>query len=180
MDILTTEIEGLLLIQPRVFEDDRGHFMEFFRKDKIREVGIGFEFVQENESRSKKNVLRGLHYQEPPFEQGKLVRVVSGMAQDVALDIRKNSSTYGQWYSHKLSEENKTMLWIPPGFAHGFLALEDDTVLQYKCTAYYNRDSERSIRWNDPQLAIRWQVPNPLLSDKDRNAALFNQLITNF
>jgi dTDP-4-dehydrorhamnose 3,5-epimerase len=180
MEILRTGIDGLLLIQPQIFEDERGHFMEFFRKDRLREMGMAFEFVQENESRSQKKVLRGLHYQEPPFEQGKLVRVVCGKVQDVAVDIRKSSPTFGRWFSHLLSGENRTMLWIPPGFAHGFLALEDDTVFQYKCTGYYNKDSERSIRWNDPQLAIDWMVRDPLISEKDSDATLFNQLRTNF
>jgi dTDP-4-dehydrorhamnose 3,5-epimerase len=180
MEILTTEIEGLFLFQPQVFEDERGYFLEFFRKDQIWELGINLEFVQENESRSKKNVLRGLHFQEPPFEQGKLVRVVSGKVQDVAVDLRRNSATFGQWFSHVLSDENKTLLWIPPGFAHGFLALMENTVFQYKCTGYYNSDSEKSIRWNDPQLAIHWEVKDPLISEKDRNAPLFFQLQTNF
>jgi dTDP-4-dehydrorhamnose 3,5-epimerase len=180
MEILTTGIEGLFLIQPQVFEDERGCFFESYRKDQLRKVGIEPEFVQENESHSKKNVLRGLHFQEPPYEQGKLVRVVSGKVQDVAVDLRRKSATFGQWYSHVLSDENKTLLWIPPGFAHGFLALEDETVFQYKCTGYYNKNSENSIRWNDPDLAIKWEVIDPLISEKDRNAPLFYQLRTNF
>ncbi len=168
-------MEGLLIIRPRVFEDDRGYFFESFRLDKMRESGVTLDFVQDNESKSQKGVLRGLHFQNPPFEQGKLVRVVKGAVLDVAVDIRRDSQTYGEWLSQELSEDNKTMLWIPPGFAHGFLTLKDDTIFQYKCTNYYNKESEGSIRWNDPDLNIDWGVENPVVSEKDRTAPFFSE-----
>ena len=175
-----SKIDGLLIIQPRVFEDDRGYFFESFRLDKLRELGIDLDFVQDNESKSQKGVLRGLHFQNPPYEQGKLIKVVKGAVIDVAVDIRKKSPTYGQWISHELSEYNKTMFWIPPGFAHGFLTLEDDTIFQYKCTNYYNKESEDSIRWNDPDLNIDWGIRNPIVSDKDSKAGLFKDFKSKF
>jgi len=175
LEIIKTKLEGLLIIRPRVFEDDRGYFFESFRLDKMREFGIDSDFVQDNESKSQKDVLRGLHFQNPPFEQGKLVRVVKGAVLDVAVDIRRDSQTYGEWLSQELSEDNRTMLWIPPGFAHGFLTLKDDTIFQYKCTNYYNKESEGSIRWNDPDLNIDWGVENPVVSEKDRAAPFFSE-----
>ena len=175
-----TKLEGLLIIQPNVFEDDRGYFFESFRLDKFRDMGIDLNFVQDNESKSQKDVLRGLHFQNPPFEQGKLIKIVKGAVIDVAVDIRKNSPTYGQWVSHELSEYNKTMFWIPPGFAHGFLTLEDDTIFQYKCTNYYNKESEGSIRWNDPDLNINWNIKDPIVSDKDHSAILFKNFKSEF
>jgi len=180
MEILKTKIEGLFIIKPKVFSDDRGYFFESFRLDKFRELGIDFEFVQDNESKSQKGVLRGLHFQDPPFDQGKLVKVVKGAVIDVAVDIRAKSPTYGKWVSHELSEYNKTMFWIPPGFAHGFLTLEDETIFQYKCTNYYNKDSEGSIRWNDPNLGINWGIDKPLVSDKDNQAPFFNDYKSKF
>ncbi len=180
MEILKTKIEGLFIIKPKVFSDDRGYFFESFRLDKFRELGIDFDFVQDNESKSQKGVLRGLHFQDPPFDQGKLVKVVKGAVIDVAVDIRAKSPTYGKWVSHELSEYNKTMFWIPPGFAHGFLTLEDETIFQYKCTNYYNKDSEGSIRWNDPNLGINWGIDKPLVSDKDNQAPFFNDYKSKF
>ena len=180
MEIIKTELQGLFIIHPRVFEDERGYFFESFRLDLMRENGIELDFVQDNESKSQKNVLRGLHFQNPPYEQGKLVRVVKGAVLDVAVDIRKNSLTYGKWLSQELSEQNKIMLWIPPGFAHGFLTLEDDTIFQYKCTNYYNKESEGSILWNDKTLNIQWGIENPVVSDKDNAAPLFQDLISQF
>ena len=177
MEILKTKLEGLLIIRPRVFEDERGYFFESFRLDRMREFGVKQDFVQDNESKSQKGVLRGLHFQNPPFEQGKLVRVVKGAVLDVAVDIRRDSRTYGEWHSQELTEENKTMLWIPPGFAHGFLTLKDDTIFQYKCTNYYNKESEGSIRWNDPDLKIDWGIENPVVSEKDNAAPLFSELV---
>ena len=173
MELLRTEIQGLLVIKPVVFNDDRGYFFESFRLDRLREFGVDLEFRQDNESKSQKGVLRGLHFQNPPYEQGKLVKVVKGAVLDVAVDIRKKSPSYGKWFSHELSEKNKTMLWIPPGFAHGFATMMNDTIFQYKCTNYYHKDSEGSIRWNDPQLNINWQIENPLISGKDAKAPLF-------
>jgi len=137
-------------------------------------------FVQDNESKSNKGVLRGLHFQRPPFAQGKLVRVVKGSVMDVAVDIRKDSPTYGKWESRILSEDNKEMFWIPEGFAHGFVTLEDNTVFTYKCTNVYNKESEGSIRWNDPDIDINWNIDNPTLSEKDRISPLFNDLETPF
>ena len=167
-------------MQPKVYEDDRGYFLEWFREDILKTYGVDQKFVQDNESKSQKNVLRGLHFQNPPFAQGKLVRVVRGAVLDVSVDIRKNSETYGEWFSRELSAKNKTMIWIPPGFAHGFLTLEDDTVFQYKCTGYYNKDSEESIRWNDPDLNINWNINDPILSAKDSTAPLFHEFNTQF
>ena len=180
MELITTEIEGLLVIKPKVYKDDRGYFFESFRLDDLRYYGVTLNFVQDNESKSQKGVLRGLHFQNPPFEQGKLVRVVKGAVLDVAVDIRKKSPTYGKWFSHELTEENKTMLWIPPGFAHGFATLMGNTIFQYKCTTYYNKTSEGSIRWNDPVLNIEWNIKNPVVSDKDRIAPLFKKFKSKF
>lgn len=175
-----SEIEGLVLIQPKVFSDERGYFFESFRLDRFREMGIDLDFVQDNESKSQKGVLRGLHFQNPPYEQGKLIRVVKGAVVDVAVDIRKGSPTYGQWVSHELSEYNKTLFWIPPGFAHGFLTLEDDTIFQYKCTHYFHKESEGSIRWNDPDLNIDWGIETPSLSEKDKISPLFKDFKSSF
>ncbi|MBM3434789.1 MAG: dTDP-4-dehydrorhamnose 3,5-epimerase [Bacteroidetes bacterium] len=173
MRITKTYIDGLLLIQPRIFGDERGYFFESFRIDSLGNLGIKVEFIQDNESKSSKNVLRGLHFQNPPFAQGKLVRVVKGAVLDVAVDIRKKSDSYGKWFTQELNEDNKTTLWIPPGFAHGFLTLADDTIFQYKCTNYYNKEAEGSIRWNDPDLNVAWNVTDPIVSEKDRSAPLF-------
>lgn len=175
-----TEIEGLLEIEPTVFQDPRGYFLESFREDLLRKEGVNLNFVQDNESMSKKGVLRGLHFQAPPFEQGKLVRVIKGAVLDIALDIRVGSPTYGKHYAIELSEQNKKQFWIPPGFAHGFLVLEDDTIFSYKCTAYYNKESEGSVRWNDPALNILWNISDPILSEKDKIAPLLSQMQSPF
>jgi dTDP-4-dehydrorhamnose 3,5-epimerase len=180
MKFQKTDLEGLIVICPKVFGDERGYFMESFREDWIKSLGIDVEFVQDNESMSQKNVLRGLHFQNPPFAQGKLVRVVKGAVVDVVVDIRIKSGSYGKWFSQELSEENKTMLWIPPGFAHGFLTLKDNTIFQYKCTNYYNKESEGSFRWNDPDLGIKWNIDDPVVSQKDMEAPFFNSLISKF
>jgi len=180
MEILETGIPDLLIVKPQVFEDHRGYFFESYNKEKFLQKGIDQNFVQDNESKSARNVLRGLHFQKPPFAQGKLVRVMKGAVLDVAVDIRKMSPTYGKWASIVLSESNKWMYWIPPGFAHGFVTLEDDTVFFYKCTNMYNKASEGSIRWNDPDLNIDWGVSEPLLSDKDREAPLFRDFVSPF
>lgn len=180
MEIVETGIPDLLIVKPTVFEDHRGYFFESYNKEKFLQKGIDQNFVQDNESKSAKNVLRGLHFQKPPFAQGKLVRVMKGAVLDVAVDIRKMSPTYGKWASIVLTESNKWMYWIPPGFAHGFVTLEDDTVFFYKCTNMYNKASEGSIRWNDPDLNIDWGITEPLLSDKDREAPLFRDFISPF
>jgi len=180
MKLLKTKIEELCLIQPDVFPDERGYFYESYQKDKFLKLGIDANFVQDNESMSGKGVLRGLHFQSPPFAQGKLVRVVSGAVMDVAVDLRLHSETYGKWESVKLSAENKLMLWIPEGFAHGFITLEDNTIFQYKCTNYYNRESERGIIWNDPNLSIDWGTDNPLVSEKDLKGLFFKDIVSPF
>ena len=178
MEIIKTPIEGLLIIKQDVFEDPRGYFFESYNRDRFLEAGLDLEFVQDNESCSMKNVLRGLHFQNPPFAQGKLVRVVNGKVLDVAVDIRRNSPTYGKWHSVVLSGETKWMYWIPSGFAHGFLTLEDKTVFQYKCTNIYDRASEGSILWSDPDLNIEWGVADPVVSGKDQAAPRFHDLVS--
>ncbi len=180
MEIIKTGIAGLLIVKPQVFEDHRGYFFESYNKEKFLSQGIDQNFVQDNESKSMKGVLRGLHFQAPPFAQGKLVRVMKGAVLDVAVDLRKQSPTYGKWASIELTESNKWMYWVPPGFAHGFLTLDDNTVFFYKCTNVYNKMSEGSIRWNDPDLGIDWGVSQPLLSDKDREAPLFKDFASPF
>lgn len=180
MQIIETEIPDLLIIKPQVFEDDRGYFFESYNLEKFVNAGIDVNFVQDNESKSMKNVLRGLHFQAPPFAQGKLVRVMRGAVLDVAVDLRKESPTYGKWASIVLTESNKFMYWIPAGMAHGFLTLEDNTVFFYKCTNVYNKPSEGSIRWNDPSLGIKWGIENPILSAKDQTAPLFELFTTPF
>jgi len=182
MEIISCEIPGLLVLIPRVFEDDRGSFYETFNKKKFCDVtGLSeIEFFQDNESISKLGVVRGLHFQAPPFAQGKLVRVTKGKALDVAVDIRKGSPTYGNNFSIELSEENKKMFWIPPGFAHGFAALEENTIFNYKCTNYYHPDSERSIKWNDIDLNIDWKVNQPIISEKDDLGQDFTTFASDF
>jgi dTDP-4-dehydrorhamnose 3,5-epimerase len=180
MNVVPSRIKGLIIVHPQVFPDARGYFYESYQKEKFRAMGIDAEFVQDNESLSQKNVLRGLHFQKPPYAQGKLVRVVSGSVLDVAVDLRKGSSTYGTWESVLLSAANKVMLYIPEGFAHGFITLEDHTIFQYKCTNYYNRESESGIIWNDPDLAIEWNATDPLVSDKDLKGLLFKDLSSPF
>ena len=172
MKVTDTTIPDVKLIEPTVFEDERGFFFESFNQKTFEEaIGRSITFVQDNHSKSIKGVLRGLHYQLPPHAQGKLVRVVQGEAFDVAVDIRKSSPTFGQWIGEILSEENKKQLWIPEGFAHGFLTLSETAEFLYKTTAYYSPKSERSIQWNDPEIQIIWPIPISLqLSDKDRKA----------
>ncbi|MFH0866012.1 MAG: dTDP-4-dehydrorhamnose 3,5-epimerase [Bacteroidota bacterium] len=180
MEIKQFEIPGLLVIQPQVFYDSRGYFFESYNKIKLQALGFDVNFVQDNQSLSTKGTLRGLHYQRPPFEQGKLVSVIQGAALDVVVDIRKKSTFYGKYFSINLSGQNKTMLWIPPGFAHGFLTLEDNTIFIYKCSQIYNKDSEGSVRWDDPYLNIDWNITNPVISEKDNKSPLFNELISPF
>ncbi|HTA26944.1 MAG TPA: dTDP-4-dehydrorhamnose 3,5-epimerase, partial [Bacteroidia bacterium] len=161
---------GLLVIQPTVFNDARGYFYEPYNKKVFAGIGVGEEFVQDNQSFSQKGVIRGLHFQNPPHAQAKLLRVIQGSIWDVAVDIRKSSSTYGKYFGVELSAANKTIFYVPKGFAHGFLTLEDDTMLLYKCSDFYNKASEESIIWNDPDIAIPWNISAPVLSDKDMNA----------
>ncbi len=174
MNVITTPLEGVLIIEPKVHGDARGYFMETYRKDILAQHGIVADFIQDNESKSKRGVLRGLHYQLPPYAQAKLVRVTAGAVYDVAVDLRKGSPTFGRHYGIELSAENKRMFYIPRGFAHGFLVLQDDTVFTYKCDNTYAPAHERSIRYDDPALKIEWPLPasEHLLSEKDLRGAL--------
>lgn len=172
MKIRETDIKGLMVIEPRVFGDARGYFMESFSERKFRELtGLDVDFVQDNESRSSYGVVRGMHMQLPPHAQAKLVRVVSGRALDVAVDLREGSPTYGRHFAIELTGENHLQVYIPKGFAHGFAALSDEVVFQYKCDEYYAPDSEAAIIWNDPDLNIDWRLPaeDVIVSDKDKN-----------
>ncbi len=162
-----TEIEVVQLIKPKIIKDQRGHFFESYKQSEFVQNGIKENFIQDNCSKSAKNVLRGLHYQIAPFMQGKLVRCISGTVFDVAVDIRKGSPTFGKWVGCELSEENGYMLYMPPGFAHGFQALTDIAEVAYKVTAEYNSECERGLIWNDPKLNINWPNKNVLLSEKD-------------
>jgi len=180
MEIIKTPLEGLLVIKPRIFGDDRGYFFESWSKESFSKIGLDIDFVQDNQSLSGKGVLRGLHFQNPPYAQGKLVSVIQGAVLDVSVDIRKDSPTYGQHFLAELSEENKTIFWIPPGFAHGFLTLEDNTIFTYKCTEAYNKESEEALLWNDPTLNIDWRIDAPLVSDKDLVAGSFETFESQF
>jgi dTDP-4-dehydrorhamnose 3,5-epimerase len=173
LKIEKTPIDGLLIITPTVFGDERGHFFESFRKDSLHTYGVTQDFVQDNQSLSSKGILRGLHFQKNPHAQGKLVRVLQGAVLDVAVDIRSNSRTYGHHFSIELNESNKTMFYIPPGFAHGFLTLDDNTIFAYKCTNYYHKESEGCVLWNSPSLDINWGIDSPILSEKDKTATDF-------
>lgn len=178
MLIETTSLSGVVIIKPKVFSDDRGYFLETYHRGRFKELGIPMEFVQDNQSYSRKNTLRGLHYQVAPFAQAKLVRVVQGRIWDVAVDIRPRSSTFGQWTAAELSDDNHHMMYVPDGFAHGFYVLSDEAVVTYKCSAFYAPDCDRSIRWNDNDINIQWPLLHdlPNLSDKDKNAPLFRQI----
>ena len=184
MKVIETKIPDLLIFEPQVFGDDRGWFMESFNQSKfedaLKERGLDVpQFVQDNHSMSASGVVRGLHYQLPPHAQGKLVRVVKGKAWDVAVDIRENSPTFGQWVGVELTEENHRQFWIPAGFAHGFISLQNDTHFLYKTTNYYSKASERSILWNDSDLAIEWPTLNNLeikQTDKDNSAPTLLQM----
>lgn len=179
MNIIETDIPDVKIIEPAVFGDERGFFMETWNQKKFEELVTGkpTPFVQDNHSKSKKGILRGLHYQ-TENTQGKLVRVVSGEVFDVAVDIRKNSPTFGQWVGVYLSAENKRQLWVPEGFAHGFYVTSDEAEFVYKCTNFYNPSAEYSILWNDPELDIKWPlVNNPILSDKDNNANILSDSV---
>lgn len=167
-DFQRLEIPEVVLIEPKVFEDERGFFMETYKMPDFVAAGIKVDFVQENHSRSSKEVLRGLHYQNPPFAQGKLVRVIEGEIFDVAVDIRKNSPTWGKWVSVILSEKNKQIIYVPEGFAHGFCVLSEHAEVIYKTTTVYSAESEAGIIWNDADLNIEWPVKEPTLSPKDR------------
>lgn len=167
MKVQELTLPGLRLIEPRIFRDERGQFLETWNQLRYREAGLPRTFVQDNVSWSTRGVLRGLHYQEP-HAQGKLVSVLRGEVWDVAVDIRTDSATFGQWMGVTLSAENGRQLYIPEGFAHGFVVLSDGALLSYKCTDYYHPETERTIRWNDPEIGIGWPVEDPILSAKDR------------
>lgn len=174
IQFVPTPLEGLTLLQPKIFGDHRGRFLETFNQEQFEQVvGRSIDFVQDNQSTSAKGVLRGLHFQLPPHAQGKLVHVVKGAVLDVCLDIRPQSPTFGQHFKVQLNGETKEMLWIPAGFAHGFATLEDDTIFAYKCTAYYHPAAERTVLWNDPELAIPWGLQDPLISGKDQEGMSF-------
>lgn len=184
MNITTTPIKDLLVIEPKVWKDPRGYFYESYNAKAFEEAGINAVFVQDNQSFSQKGTLRGLHAQAPPFAQGKLVRVIQGSVLDVAVDIRKDSATYGQHFSIELSGENHKQLWMPPGFLHGFVTLENNTIFTYKVTNYYDKGSEIGIMWNDPTLNVDWGAQlDPeeiLLSDKDLLLGDFKSLVSPF
>ena len=180
MNLTKTDIEGLIIIEPQIFKDSRGAFFESWNAKKFKQLGINEDFVQDNQSVSSKGVLRGLHFQNPPYAQAKLVRVIEGSVLDVAVDLRKNSPTYGKHVSVILSEQNNKSFFIPKGFAHGFLSLEDNTVFNYKCSDYYNKESEGSLLWNDEDLKIDWQIDNPLVSKKDLQGDFFKNFKTKF
>lgn len=181
MKVIKTKLEGVVIIEPQVFFDDRGYFFESFSQQRFNEQVAPITFIQDNESKSSYGVLRGLHFQKPPFAQSKLVRVVKGKVLDVAVDLRKGSPSFGQYESVVLSEENKRQFFIPQGFAHGFAVLSEEAIFQYKCDNYYAPQSEGSVRWNDPTIAIDWQLPEKdiILSAKDEKAPLLSQLIGN-
>ncbi len=177
MNIIKTEIEGVLIIEPKIFIDNRGYFLESFSQQDFFNHVDDTRFVQDNESQSMYGVLRGLHFQRSPYAQAKLVRVIKGVILDVAVDIRKNSPTFGKYVSTELSEENKLQMYIPQGFAHGFVVLANDTIVQYKCYNYYHPEAEGSVRWNDPTLNIDWKIPHAdiILSEKDKKSPLLGE-----
>lgn len=177
MNVISTEIDGVMIIEPKVFGDERGFFLETFQAERYAELaGIDLPFVQDNHSRSGKNVLRGLHFQKSK-PQGKLVRVVRGEVFDVAVDIRKNSPTYGKWAGVLLSEDNKRQFWVPPGLAHGFVVLSESADFEYKCTDYYDPSDEGALIWNDPDVGIEWpEGIEPILSAKDQVALRLKDL----
>lgn len=176
MKFISTDIEGVYILKPRVFGDERGYFLETFRRENFEKRGIDVDFVQDNSSLSQQGTIRGLHYQTGNYAQAKLMMVSCGSILDIAVDIRRNSETFGQHVSVELSEENHKQLYIPEGFAHGFAVLSEEAVIHYKCSRYYHFESERGIRWNDPDLDIDWKVYDPILSDKDLNQPYLNDL----
>jgi len=176
MKIEPAPLKNILLVKPEDHTDNRGSFLETFRQEWLKDYGLDYEFVQDNLSVSKKGVIRGLHYQLPPASQVKLVMVVHGEILDVAVDMREYSPTFGQHYAAVLSAENRHMVLIPSGFAHGFSVLSNQASVYYKCNTYYNQDLERGIRWDDPGLNIDWMVNDPILSEKDRNLPYINDI----
>lgn len=178
INVIKTKIDGLVIINPSVFGDERGYFMETYNEEEFHEAGLTMKFVQDNESKSSKGVLRGLHFQRK-FSQGKLVRVTQGEVFDVGVDLRLGSSTYGQWAGAILTEENKTMFYVPEGFAHGFLVLSEEAVFNYKCTNLYAPEYDGGIRWNDPEIGVEWPlegIGEPLLSEKDTKLPFLSEI----
>ena len=182
MTFTETNIKGLLVIEPKIWRDDRGYFYESFNKKAFEEAGIKADFVQDNQSLSQKGALRGLHAQSNPSAQGKLVRVIKGSVTDVAVDIRRDSTTYGQHFTANLNEENHKMLWVPPGFLHGFVTLEDNTIFTYKVTNLYDKASEIGVLWNDKDLGIDWGIDasEVILSEKDKVLPFFKNFVSTF
>ena len=180
MKVTKTELDGLLIIEPDVFPDDRGYFFESFSAKKYLAAGIDYQFIQDNISKSTKGTLRGLHYQIGESAQGKLCQVLSGKVLDIAVDVRFGSPTFGKYFAIELSEENKEQFFIPPGFAHGFSVLSQEALFSYKCTAYYNKESERCIIYNDEKLNIDWKVEKPIVSPKDLLGKKFNEIDKDF
>lgn len=180
MKVLQTTIPDVVIVEPKVFSDERGYFFESFNEERFRaETGLNVRFVQDNESHSHKGVLRGLHFQKEPYAQAKFVRVVRGKVLDVAVDIRSDSPTFGRHVMTKLSGENHRQMFIPKGFAHGYVVLEDDTIFQYKCDEYYHPEAEGGIAWNDPQIGIDWRLPESeiILSEKDKSFKPLNETV---
>lgn len=180
MNVINTEIDGVLIIEPDVFQDNRGYFYESFSKKKFLEAGLTADFVQDNISKSRYATLRGLHYQVGENAQGKLCQVLKGKVLDAAVDIRFGSPTFGRHVIVELSDENKRQFWIPPGFAHGFAVLSDEAIFHYKCTALYSKKDERAIIYNDPDLCIDWKIKDPVVSEKDLQAGLFKDISRDF
>jgi len=176
MKVTESGIKGVFIIEPDVYEDDRGFFMETFHNERYRKLlGINLDFVQDNISRSSKNVLRGMHFQKN-YPQGKIVKASRGEILDVVVDLRKDSPTYGTWESFRLSEKNKLQVWIPPGFAHGFLVMSDSADIDYKCTEYYQPEDELCLMWNDPEVAIDWTINEPIVTGKDKKGLSLKDL----
>jgi len=180
MKVIDANISGIKIIEPRIFKDDRGFFFESFNKVRYKDAGIDADFVQDNISGSAKGTLRGFHYQVGKFAQGKLCQVIHGKALDVAVDIRFGSPTFGKYFSIEISDENKKQIWIPPGFAHGFAALSEFVIFSYKCTAVYDKESERAIIYNDSEIGIDWGIENPILSEKDLEGKKLSEIEKDF
>ncbi len=176
MQFEKTSLNNVWLIKPRIFEDDRGHFLESFRKEIFKEQGVEYDFVQDNISTSTKGTVRGLHYQITPHSQAKLVMAIYGEILDVAVDIREDSPTFGNYFSTVLNDTNRHMMLVPSGFAHGFSVLSETATVAYKCDQYYHKDSERGLRWNDPDLGIDWKTESPILSEKDQKQPFLNEI----
>jgi dTDP-4-dehydrorhamnose 3,5-epimerase len=182
MNVISTPLPGLFIVEPTVFNDSRGYFFESYQHQRYAEHGMNTSFIQDNESKSARGVIRGLHYQLQPFSQTKLVRVIEGCVFDVAVDLRKNSPTFRQWFGVELDNQSRRQLYIPQGFAHGFSVLSETAVFSYKCDKIYNKDSERAINFDDPAIGINWRIDKKewIISEKDANAPLFNHAEMNF